>query len=74
MSTAQRNQTDVGEPRKLAGLPFPATSTEFVNVAAHFHRAEIGRMASWRDRIDRTTNWAITVVAGMLSVSLSTYC
>jgi len=39
---------------------------------AHFHRAEIGRMTGWRDRIDLTTNWAITVVAGMLSVSLST--
>jgi uncharacterized membrane protein len=39
---------------------------------AHFHRAEIARMTSWRNRIDLTTNWAITVVAGMLSVSLST--
>ena len=29
-------------------------------------------MAGWRDRIDRTTNWAITVVAAMLSISLST--
>ena len=29
-------------------------------------------MAGWRDRIDRTTNWAITVVAAMLSLSLST--
>jgi uncharacterized membrane protein len=29
-------------------------------------------MTGWRDRIDLTTNWAITVVAGMLSVSLST--
>lgn len=29
-------------------------------------------MGSWRDRIDRTSNWAITVVAAMLSVSLST--
>jgi uncharacterized membrane protein len=29
-------------------------------------------MAGWRDRIDRTTNWAITLVAAMLSVSLST--
>ena len=26
----------------------------------------------WRDRLDRTTNWAITVVAALLSVSLST--
>src|SRR5688572_31376702 len=51
---------------------FPSTSTEFINVMAHYHRAEIARMAGWRDRIDRTTNWAITVVAAMLSVSLST--
>lgn len=29
-------------------------------------------MAGWRDRLDRTTNWAITVVAALLSVSLST--
>jgi len=51
---------------------FPSNSTEFINVMAHYHRAEIARMAGWRDRIDRTTNWAITVVAAMLSVSLST--
>lgn len=56
----------------LAGPVFPATTTEFVTVLAHYHRAEIARMAGWRDRIDRTTNWAITVVAAMLSVSLST--
>jgi uncharacterized membrane protein len=51
---------------------FPGSSTEFINLMAHYHRAEIARMAGWRDRIDRTTNWAITVVAAMLSVSLST--
>lgn len=51
---------------------YPATSTEFVNTVAHYYRGEMARMASWRDRIDRTTNWAITVVAAMLSVSLST--
>lgn len=51
---------------------YPATSTEFVNTVAHYYRGEMARMASWRDRIDRTTNWAITVVAALLSVSLST--
>src|SRR4051812_14679949 len=56
----------------LTAPVFPSTSTEFVNTLAHYHRAEIARMAGWRDRIDRTTNWAITVVAAMLSVSLST--
>ncbi|WP_245422423.1 DUF2270 domain-containing protein [Alsobacter soli] len=52
--------------------PLPGAAAERVNTLAHFHRAEIARMAGWRDRIDRTTNWAITVVAAMLSVSLST--
>lgn len=48
------------------------TSGEFVNTMSHYHRAEIARMAGWRDRLDLTSNWAITVVAAMLSVSLST--
>ncbi|RVB60801.1 DUF2270 domain-containing protein, partial [Mesorhizobium sp. M7A.F.Ca.CA.004.06.1.1] len=48
------------------------SSAERVNTLSHFHRAEIARMAGWRDRLDLTTNWAITVVAALLSVSLST--
>ncbi len=50
----------------------PITSAEKANVIIHYYRGELGRMTSWRDRIDRTTNWAITVVAALLSVSLST--
>jgi uncharacterized membrane protein len=66
-------QTEHGKsfaPR--AEMLFPATRTEFVNLIAHYYRGEMGRMASWRDRVDRTSNWSITVVAAMLSVSLST--
>lgn len=55
-----------------AGDLFPSTRAETINVLAHYYRAEIARMAGWRDRLDRTSNWAITVVAAMLSVSLST--
>ncbi|MBY0299868.1 MAG: DUF2270 domain-containing protein [Methylobacterium sp.] len=55
-----------------APVPYPRTPAEIITVLAHYHRAEIARMAGWRDRIDRTTNWAITVIAAMLSVSLST--
>ncbi|WP_378946497.1 DUF2270 domain-containing protein [Mesorhizobium sp. ANAO-SY3R2] len=54
------------------GALLPMTSAEIVSTMAHYHRAEMARMAGWRDRIDRTSNWAITVVAAMLSVSLST--
>jgi len=54
-----------------ASLIFPTTSAEFVSTLSHYYRGEMARMTSWRDRIDRTTNWAIAGVAAMLSVSLS---
>lgn len=50
----------------------PASSGEATTALSHYYRAEMARMMSWRDRLDRTTNWAITVVAALLSVSLST--
>jgi uncharacterized membrane protein len=59
-------------PTPPAGLLFPTTRAEFVNLIAHYYRGEMGRMTSWRDRVDRTSNWAITVSAAMLSVSLTT--
>jgi uncharacterized membrane protein len=57
------------EPAK-PGLPM--NTGEVATAMVHYYRAEMARMAGWRDRLDRTSNWAITVVAAMLSVSLST--
>jgi uncharacterized membrane protein len=48
------------------------TSSEAITVLAHYYRAEMSRMISWRDRLDRTTNWAIGALAAMLSISLAT--
>lgn len=67
-------QSDVIEAFKSPAVDrplYPSSRAEFITIVAHYHRAEIARMAGWRDRIDRTTNWAITVVAAMLSLSLS---
>ncbi len=50
----------------------PSSQSETVTAMVHYYRAEIARMAGWRQRIDQTSNWAITVVAALLSVSLST--
>ncbi len=50
----------------------PSTPAEATNAMVHYYRAEMGRMTSWRDRLDQTSNWAITVVAALLSVSLAT--
>ena len=55
-----------------AAARLPATPGETTTAMVHYYRAEMARMTSWRDRLDRTTNWAITVVAALLSVSLST--
>ena len=52
-------------------IPIPQSSAELVNVFAHYYRAEMQRAISWRDRLDRTTNWAIAGAAGILSVSLN---
>ncbi len=57
--------------QKVAPVTTPTTPAEYVNTLAHYYRGEMARMQSWRDRMDRTTNWAITVVAALLSVSLS---
>jgi uncharacterized membrane protein len=53
------------------GVPQPVTSSEAITVMAHYYRAELSRMMSWRDRLDRTTNWAIGALAAMLSISLA---
>jgi uncharacterized membrane protein len=60
------------ESRRTGSPALPATPMETINTMVHYYRGELGRMAGWRDRIDRTSNWAITVVAALLSVSLST--
>src|SRR5688572_2351675 len=62
-----------GEKAALrVGIAFPVTSAETITVLAHYYRGEMTRMISWRDRLDRTTNWAIGAVAAMLSISLAT--
>lgn len=38
---------------------------------AHLYRGEIHRMKLWRERLDRTTYWAVTVMAAILTWSFS---
>lgn len=38
---------------------------------AHLYRGEVHRMKSWRERLDRTSNWAITLMAAILTWSFS---
>ncbi|ADJ13990.1 DUF2270 domain-containing protein [Halalkalicoccus jeotgali] len=38
---------------------------------AHLYRGEIHRMKFWRERLDRTTNWAVVVISAILTWSFS---
>jgi uncharacterized membrane protein len=38
---------------------------------AHLYRGEIHRMTFWRERLDRTTNWAVIVLAAVLTWAFS---
>jgi len=37
------------------------------SAVAHLYRGEVHRMTRWRERLDRTTNWAVTVMAAILT-------
>lgn len=38
---------------------------------AHLYRGEIHRMKLWRERLDRTTNWAVIIMAAILTWAFS---
>jgi uncharacterized membrane protein len=45
-------------------------STNAVNALIHLYRAEVGRMTTYRQRLDTTTNWAITSSALVTTFSI----
>src|SRR5438105_4252454 len=50
--------------------PSPELSAGALNALVHFYRAEVGRMTAYRQRLDTTTNWAITSSALVTTFSL----
>ncbi|ENN89272.1 hypothetical protein RHSP_29850 [Rhizobium freirei PRF 81] len=72
MDTELTAPNPTSSPAERGRPSLPSSSAEVTNTLTHYYRGELARMTSWRDRIDRTSNWAITVVAALLSVSLST--
>jgi len=44
----------------------------YVNAMSHFYRGELGRIMVWRQRLDITTNWAITSSTAIITFAFST--
>lgn len=43
----------------------------FTEVVTNFYRGEVDRATAWRARLDQTTNWAVVVVAAVLTWAFS---
>ncbi len=43
----------------------------YVNALSHFYRGELGRIMIWRQRLDITTNWAITSSTAIITIAFS---
>ena len=44
----------------------------YVNAMSHFYRGEMNRIMVWRQRLDVTTNWAITSSTAIITIAFST--
>ncbi|WP_336135645.1 DUF2270 domain-containing protein [Natronomonas amylolytica] len=58
------------EEREIAGEA-AGDRSDFLSLMGHAYRGELGRTASWRTRVDRTTNWAVVLTATLLTWAFS---
>jgi uncharacterized membrane protein len=57
-------------PHGSASLTCLPESGDFHTAIAHLYRGEMHRMATWRQRLDYTTNWAVVLALGMTTFAL----
>lgn len=61
-----------GPVRQTSVSQHGARSPEAATALVHLYRGELGRMTSYRRRLDTTTNWAISFVSAVTGLVLST--
>ena len=58
------------EERRI-GREMVEESVGLGSVVAHMYRGEVEREVSWRERLDSTTNWVVTIIAAILAYAFS---
>jgi len=67
-----KDKFDPEDPEhKEIGREMVDQSTGLGSVAAHLYRGEMERTVGWRERLDTTTNWAVTVMAAIVAYGFS---
>jgi len=72
MSESGSDEFDPTAPeQRQIGREMVDDSTGLGSVMAHCYRGEMGRVTTWRQRLDQTTTWAVTVMAAILTWAFS---
>jgi uncharacterized membrane protein len=66
----------MSEPTPFADTPPPPKAPQrfdptYVNAMSHFYRGELGRIMIWRQRLDVTTSWAITLSSAVFGFAFA---
>ncbi len=61
----------MSEPPKEPCPPTALFDTGYVTAMSHFYRGELGRIMSWRSRLDLTTTWAVTTTTSIVPLAFA---
>lgn len=72
MSQSSKKEVDATDPpHRELGQGLLEENMGPSSATAHLYRGEIHRMKFWRERLDRTTNWAVLVISAILTWAFS---
>jgi uncharacterized membrane protein len=68
---ATENSAPMANQETTVSLQRSLYDPGYVNAMSHFYRGEMGRIMVWRQRLDVTTNWAITSTTAIITIAFS---
>ena len=68
---ATENTQPAASEERTVSLQRSLYDPGYVNAMSHFYRGELGRIMVWRQRLDITTNWAITSSTAIITIAFS---
>jgi uncharacterized membrane protein len=68
---ATENAAPIANQETTVSLQRSIYDPGYVNAMSHFYRGEMGRIMVWRQRLDVTTNWAITSSTAIITIAFS---
>ncbi len=68
---AEQEYAPAENEERMIGQKLVDEKSELGTTLAHVYRGEISRAITWRQRLDTTTTWAVTVMAAILTWAFS---